>query len=130
MIDGPARVPPADSDRRAANPASADLVGGPPDAEVCEAYSPRKGCYGGERAKNPNWSPRKGYFGGGGPADQRREEEERHRAAAGPGQMVNCDRVGCWRTANGVRYNRAAGGNLTGANGQFCVRAGNTFNCS
>jgi hypothetical protein len=99
------------------------------DVEGCETYSSTKGCIGGERSRNPNWSPSKGYFGGGGPADQRRANEEARRAASSPGQM-NCDRAGCWGSQNGVRYNRAAGGNLIGTNGQFCIRAGNTFSCN
>lgn len=99
------------------------------DVEGCETYSSAKGCIGGERSRNPMWSPNKGYFGGGGPADQRRASEEARRAASRPGRM-NCDKAGCWGSENGVRYNNAAGGNLIGTNGQFCVRAGNSFSCN
>lgn len=53
------------------------------DEEGCETYSDRKGCIGGERARNPNWSARRGYNGGGGPADRRYEEQQRLRAADG-----------------------------------------------
>jgi hypothetical protein len=52
-------------------------------------------------------------------------------APRGPGQLVNCDPAGCWGSANGVRYNYVAGGNLQGTNGSFCARgAGNTFSCN
>lgn len=52
-------------------------------------------------------------------------------APRGPGQLVNCDAAGCWGSANGVRYNYVAGGNLQGTDGSFCARgAGNTFNCN
>ncbi|MCY1245543.1 hypothetical protein D9M72_587030 [compost metagenome] len=101
------------------------------DSEQCETYGTRKGCYGGERARNPKWSPTRGYHGSGGPADQQYEAERRARAASAPGQMVNCDAAGCWGSQNGVRYNRVAGGNLAGTNGSFCTRgAGNTFSCN
>ena len=123
-IDGyPARPP-----RRASVEQDDDQVTAR-DTEGCETYSPAKGCIGGERARNPNWSPRKGYFGGGGPADQRRALEEVPRAASAPGYM-NCNASGCWGSQNGVRYNKVANGNLVGTNGQFCVRAGNSFNCN
>lgn len=101
------------------------------DSEPCDTYGTRKGCYGGERGRNPKWSPTRGYYGSGGPADQQYEAERRARAASAPGQMVNCDTAGCWGSQNGVRYNRVAGGNLSGTNGSFCTRgAGNTFSCN
>lgn len=106
-----------------------------PDDTTCDTYSPRKGCLGGARSANPNWSPRKGYHGGGGPADQRREEEERRlaeeRAArAGTQTLTNCNNSGCWGS-NGVRYNRVGGGGLAGTDGSFCTPSGgNTFNCN
>jgi hypothetical protein len=131
MIHG--APPPADEDVVPAPVRRAGVARQPLPAvetEPCETYSTRQGCIGGARASNPNWSPRKGYYGGGGPADQAREQQERQRANAPPGQMVNCDTAGCWGSANGVRYNRVAGGNLSGANGSFCTRAGNTFNCN
>ncbi|QRF60215.1 DUF4124 domain-containing protein [Variovorax paradoxus] len=100
------------------------------DAEGCDTVSPRRGCYGGERNRNPNWSARRGYYGGGGPADQQYEREQQERAASAPGPLVGCDASGCWGSQNGVRYNRVAGGNLQGTDGRFCVRgAGNTFSC-
>lgn len=101
------------------------------DDEACETYSDRKGCIGGERARNPNWSARRGYNGGGGAADQRYEEQQRLRAASGPGPFVNCDSAGCWGSRNGVRYHRAAGGNLVGTDGQVCTSsAGTTYSCN
>ncbi|MBY4593873.1 hypothetical protein, partial [Rhizobium redzepovicii] len=103
---------------------------GDQDGEPCDTYSNRKGCYGGARSSNPKWSPTRGYHGSGGPADRQYEQEQLQRAASAPGQMVNCDRAGCWGSQNGVRYNKAAGGNLQGTNGSFCTRAGNTFNCN
>lgn len=52
-------------------------------------------------------------------------------ARRGPGQLVNCDRAGCWGSQNGIRYNFGAGGNLHGTDGSFCARgAGNTFSCN
>lgn len=103
----------------------------PAEGEQCETYGTRKGCYGGERARNQKWSTARGYHGSGGPADQQYDAERRARAASAPGQMVNCDAAGCWGSQNGVRYNRVAGGNLQGTNGSFCARgAGNTFSCN
>ncbi|MGJ7523650.1 DUF4124 domain-containing protein [Variovorax sp. LT1P1] len=104
------------------------------DAEGCETISTRQGCVGGERARNPNWSPRKGYYGGGGPADQRAEAQKaaaaQARAAAQPTSFTNCDKTGCWGN-HGGRYNFVAGGNLAGPNGSFCTRAaGGTFSCN
>lgn len=115
---------------RAATPAPAAR----PDVEGCETYSTRKGCMGGERSRNPNWSPSKGYYGGGGPADQRREAQEQAtaqaRAAARPTSFLNCDKAGCWSNT-GSRYNFGAGGNLNGPNGRVCTRAaGNNFHCT
>lgn len=101
-----------------------------PDVEGCETYSTRKGCMGGERNRNPNWSPTKGYYGGGGPADQRREAAEQSRVAARPTSFTNCDKAGCWSNT-GTRYSFSAGGNLAGPNGSFCTRAaGNNFHCN
>lgn len=111
--------------------ATATASTAPADSEQCETYGTRKGCYGGERGRNPKWSPTRGYYGSGGPADQQYEVDRRVRAAQPPGQMVNCDAAGCWGSQNGVRYNRVAGGNLSGTNGSFCTRgAGNTFSCN
>ena len=93
-------------------------------AQACDTWSPRKGCIGGSRATNPNWSPNQGYTGGDfqpTPSPLRQH----------PGQFVNCDQAGCWGSANNVRYNFVAGGNLQGTDGSFCTRgAGNTFSCN
>lgn len=105
----------------------------PDQYDAPETVTPRNGPIGGSRASNPNWSPRRGYYGGGGPADQRYEAEQaaRQRQRVAPGQMVNCDRAGCWGANNGVRYNFAAGGNMNGSDGSFCTRTGpNGFNCN
>jgi hypothetical protein len=103
----------------------------PAYSDSCETQSSRKGCIGGARSTNPNWSAGRGYHGGGGPADQRAANAQRARNAAPPGQMVNCDPAGCWGAQNGVRYNFVAGGNLQGTNGSFCARgAGGTFSCN
>jgi len=91
----------------------------------------RRGPIGGSREGNPNWSPRRGYYGGGGPADQRYEADQAARRVSAPGQMVNCDSAGCWGANNGVRYNSAGGGNLIGTNGSFCTNAGGgMFHCN
>jgi hypothetical protein len=114
------------SDNRRATPAASPSE----DTEGCETYSPRRGCYGGERAHNPNWSPRAGYHGGGGPADQRKEAQEQAAARALPTSFTGCDKAGCWSNT-GARYSFVAGGNLSGPGGQFCTRgAGNTFSCN
>lgn len=105
-----------------------------PDVEGCETYSTRKGCMGGERVRNPNWSPNEGYYGGGGPADQRREAQKQAaaqaRAVARPTSFMNCDKAGCWSNT-GSRYNFGAGGNLNGPSGRVCTRGvGNNFHCN
>ena len=113
------------SDIRRAAPATSPLE----DTEGCETYSPRKGCYGGERARNPLWSPRAGYYGSGGPADQRREAQEQAAAKVLPTTFNGCDKAGCFSNT-GSRYSFVAGGNLRGPSGQFCTRgAENTFLC-
>jgi hypothetical protein len=129
MIDGPPRQASAETDDEAPAPQSARpaaIAEADPTAS-CDTYSTRAGCIGGRRETNSTWSPREGYYGvdhpGGPPAAAP--------LAAGPGSLVNCDQAGCWGSANGVRYNRAAGGNLIGTNGSFCTRgAGNNFSCN
>ncbi|WP_157773622.1 hypothetical protein [Variovorax atrisoli] len=65
------------------------------------------------------------------PRAQYQPEPEPNPVRRPPGQFVNCDQAGCWGSANGVRYNFVAGGNLQGTNGSFCARgAGNTFHCN
>jgi hypothetical protein len=108
-----------------------------PDDLACDTVSPRKGCVGGARQANPNWSPRRGYFGGGGPADQRyQQEQERAReaaaraAAAGPERVSRCDGGGCWDTS-GNRYSRTGDGqHFRRSDGALCRANGNTFNCN
>lgn len=65
------------------------------------------------------------------PASAQQQYQPAPATPRGPGQLVNCDPAGCWGSANGVRYNYVAGGNLQGTNGSFCARgAGNTFSCN
>ncbi|MEJ8821521.1 DUF4124 domain-containing protein [Variovorax humicola] len=103
--------------------------------ESCDTYSTRKGCIGGRRADNPNWSPRRGYYGNGGPADQKWEQEAAATAAraanpAPPTMLSNCNATGCWGN-NGQRYNQAGNGDLIGPNGSRCRPAGGgRFQCN
>ena len=128
LIDGPPRQASTETDDEAPAPRStrpAAVAEVDPTAS-CDTYSTRAGCIGGSRATNSTWSPRKGYYGGDHPGGPPAAP-----AAVGPGSLVNCDTAGCWGSANGVRYNRAAGGNLVGTNGAFCTRgAGNNFSCN
>lgn len=109
----------------------------PAEAEGCETISNRQGCIGGERARNPNWSPRRGYYGGGGPADQKYEaDRERREAAAAQAQrntpvtLTNCNAGGCWDTS-GNRYNRTGNGQtFVRGDGKFCRAQGNTISCN
>lgn len=108
-----------------------------PDDANCDTQSPRKGCFGGARSVNPNWSPRRGYFGGGGPADRRHQQEhDRAReiaerdASRGPVRATNCNAGGCWGS-DGNRYNRTGDGqNFFRSDGKFCRANGNTFSCN
>jgi hypothetical protein len=52
----------------------------------------------------------------------------RRAAAQNQGQLVNCDPNGCWDT-NGVRYDRAGGGNFTRSDGKFCTPIAGGVNC-
>lgn len=113
-------------------PAPSYLTGAPtqpaPPADRAETYSPRRGGIGGSREVNPNWSPSRGYYGGGGPADQRHDAQQAARRAAAPGRMV-CDKTGCWGSNNGIRYESVGGGHLKGPDGVLCRKAGDRFHC-
>lgn len=119
------------------SPAPAPQRRDPAYSDGCDTQSTRKGCIGGARAANPNWSARRGYYGSGGAADQRYEaEQERAREAAareaarGPVQVTNCELSGCWDTA-GNRYNRTGDGQtFIRSDGRFCRGTGRTINCN
>lgn len=106
------------------------------DVEGCDTVSTRKGCIGGERGRNPTWSPNRGYNGGGGPADQRYEADRPRRAAAAaqaerdaPKWLTNCNGSGCW-DSSGNRYNRTGDGSkLIGPSGRVCREMGDRFQC-
>lgn len=103
--------------------------------ESCDTYSTRKGCMGGARGNNPNWSPRRGYYGGGGSADRAYEQEqERARDAAArapvPIAATNCNASGCWDSA-GNRYNRTGRGDkFWRSDGKFCQSNGSSITCN
>ena len=107
------------------------MLNSPTAGDECQTYSTRKGCIGGSREANPNWSARRGYYGGGGPADQEYEREQAALRARQPGQMVNCDRAGCYGANNGVRYNFTGGKTMMGTNGSACTMVGgNMVSCN
>ncbi|PNG49165.1 hypothetical protein WDL1P2_00438 (plasmid) [Variovorax sp. WDL1] len=114
---------------------SAERQGADPNPESCDTYSTRKGCMGGARANNPNWSARRGYYGAGGSADRAYEEEQaraRQAAARAPAPAVatNCNAGGCWDGA-GNRYNRTgAGDKFWRSDGKLCRARGNTITCN
>lgn len=133
---------------QAQGPAAATMLGAPnraaaapvrsAEVEGCETRTGRGDCIGGERRQNPNWSPRRGYFGGGGPADQRYEADRARRAAASeqaesdrPATLTNCNAGGCWDDS-GNRYNRTGDGSrLVGPTGQVCrEKAGGHVSCN
>lgn len=102
----------------------------------CDTYSPRKGCIGGGRAENPNWSARRGYHGGGGPTDRQYElEAELARRAATtaatqrPSMLTNCNASGCW-DSSGNRYDRVGDGTkFIGPGGGMCRQVGQRVIC-
>lgn len=103
----------------------------------CETTSTRKSCIGGSRSANPNWSPRRGYYGGGGAADQQFEiEQERLRQAAAakaaqpPAMLTNCNAGGCW-DIQGNRYNSTGNGSrLVKSEGRTCQANGKFVSCN
>jgi len=109
------------------NQKARSILSGPTAGDDCQTTSTRKGCIGGSRSTNSNWSPRRGYYGGGGPADQQyeREQEQARQAAAARAarpseQLTNCNANGCW-DSQGNRYKRTGDGSrLTGADGRTC----------
>lgn len=125
----------------------AGLIGTPPSAAApraqaakdpnpisCDTYSTRRGCVGGSRANNSNWSPNRGYYGGGGSADaayEQQQERARQAAAraAATATSAGCNASGCWDTA-GNRYDRAGGNGFWRSDGKFCTSTGNTFACN
>lgn len=106
------------------------------DPEGCETTSSRKGCIGGERVRNPNWSPTRIYFGGGGPADQKYEDDRAPLVAARArteanvsNRLTNCNASGCW-DGLGNRYNRTGDGSkLVGPDGRMCRHRGGNVQC-
>lgn len=136
MIEGPVqeRQPAIERRRAVEAPSEEPHQEAIADREGCETYSTRKGCMGGDRARNPNWSARRGYYGGGGPADQRHEvEAERARqdaaaaASRAPGRLSNCTASGCSDGA-GNRYNRTGDGSkFWRSDGKFCTSSGSSW---
>lgn len=90
-----------------------------------QTQSTRKGPIGGSRDVNPNWSPRRGYYGGGGPADQKYEAEQEGnqrlpgRGAAFPKTLSRCDGSYCYDTTGGS-YLRNGDGTLLKSGGGVC----------
>jgi len=104
-----------------------------PNPVSCDTYSTRKGCMGGSRGNNPNWSPRRGYYGGGGSADRQYEEEQAKAAALAASaklpDAVSCNQGGCWGSKG--RYDAINGGrNLVGPDGTVCHRSSTQYFCN
>lgn len=140
LIDGPAPPPQPATSRAASQGDEPPTVGEAEETEKCETYSLHKGCIGGERSRNPNWSARKGYFGSGGPADRKREQQEAAAEAARaeatrkqslhPPRVSKCNDRGCWDNA-GNRYNRIRDDNeFFSTNGKFCRIVGQNMTCN